>query len=648
MSFAPGSVGSSRFPSLQFLCLERVAGQASAWVWMGVHVAVAILMFWPVTSSASTPNECIGWGQGQPGNPPPSREAHSAIYDSARQQLVVFGGLLQSYAYFWKNDTWILPLDSPSEWSEVATTGPRPSERARHSAIHDPIRNRMIVFGGMDEYWNGVERVERYFDDVWALSLDGVPTWSRLAPTGLGPAVRAGHSAIYDPVRDRMVIVGGYRREPTGTGSGIYSRIVYEDTWTLSLTGEGSWQQLPIPTLPPYTGVFAAAGYDPVRDRIVLVNVAPEVWTLPLASSSGWIQTPVAGGRAGGRTARWVFGYDAAVDRMLFATDQLALSALSLDGDTLRWTAHQIYGPPQYRYEHYDAGIVYDPVRRRMIFALGNTSNETLAAEVFPDHFGLILTAIRPERGSVDRSPKKSCYSPGESVVITATPSGDHVFDDWDGDADGDENPMKIVMERNMVIQAEFDRPTAVLVSRFDANAGEGGIELRWGFADETRVQSVRIERAPAANGPWVDLPLETRIQDGITIALDPTTDGGNSWFYRLVVSLRDGSFATLGPVVSQPLELIRESAITSVSPNPSTGATRIQLAVARSGRVRLTLVDIAGRQVATLVDADHVAGRLTAAWDGAGDSGRIRPGTYFLRLSTADRNAVQRLVVVR
>jgi hypothetical protein len=59
----------------------------------------------------------------------------------------------------------------------------------------------MVVFGGID--------VDYLTNDAWALSLSGSPTWASLAPTGTWPSRRYGQSAIYDPVRDRMVVFAG-------------------------------------------------------------------------------------------------------------------------------------------------------------------------------------------------------------------------------------------------------------------------------------------------------------------------------------------------------------------------------------------------------------------------------------------------------
>ena len=60
----------------------------------------------------------------------------------------------------------------------------------------------MIVFGGVV----GGTRL----GDVWALTLGDAPSWTQLTPSGTSPSARYGHSAIYDPVRDRMVVFSGY------------------------------------------------------------------------------------------------------------------------------------------------------------------------------------------------------------------------------------------------------------------------------------------------------------------------------------------------------------------------------------------------------------------------------------------------------
>jgi hypothetical protein len=74
------------------------------------------------------------------------------------------------------------------------------------TAVFDPIRNRMIVYGGFD----AVSGSDQFFGDVWALDFDGTPTWSELTPAGTTPTGRDITAAAYDPIHDRMIFYGGW------------------------------------------------------------------------------------------------------------------------------------------------------------------------------------------------------------------------------------------------------------------------------------------------------------------------------------------------------------------------------------------------------------------------------------------------------
>ena len=112
--------------------------------------------------------------------------------------MVVFGGVDGST---YRNDAWALSLSGSPAWSALAPAGTLPSARYWHTAIYDPVRDRMVVFGGLAS--------SSLRNDVWALSLAGSPAWSALAPAGSLPHARYRHTATYDPVRDRMVVFGG-------------------------------------------------------------------------------------------------------------------------------------------------------------------------------------------------------------------------------------------------------------------------------------------------------------------------------------------------------------------------------------------------------------------------------------------------------
>jgi hypothetical protein len=230
--------------------------------------------------------------------PPPGRYAHTAFYDPVRDRLVVFGGWDGSRC----NDAWALSLAGSPAWSALTPAGNSPPARVDHTAIYDPLRDRIVVFGGSSE---GAS----YRNDVWALSLAGSPVWSELTPAGTPPPGRHSHSAFYDPVRDRMVAFGG-------TGGSLRN-----DVWALSLAGSPAWSELtPAGTLP--TGrVDHTSIYDPLRDRMVVFggndgNVRNDVWALSLAGSPAWSELTPTGTPPIGRTKHTAI-YDPPRDRMV-------------------------------------------------------------------------------------------------------------------------------------------------------------------------------------------------------------------------------------------------------------------------------------------------------------------------------------------
>lgn len=87
--------------------------------------------------------------------------------------------------------------------------------------------------------------------------------------------------------------------------------------------------------------------------------------------------------------------------------------------------------------------------------------------------------------------------------------------------------------------------------------------------------------------------------------------------------------------------------AFAGIAPNPFTRATTIHFAAPSRGRVRLTIHDLAGRRVRTLLDG-AAAGDAGGAvrWDGRDETGRALPaGVYFCRLAAGGAQAAKRIV---
>jgi hypothetical protein len=91
-----------------------------------------------------------------------------------------------------------------------------------------------------------------------------------------------------------------------------------------------------------------------------------------------------------------------------------------------------------------------------------------------------------------------------------------------------------------------------------------------------------------------------------------------------------------------------RESDLTLLSSNPTSGSARVQYSVSRAGRVRVEVLDVSGRVEQTLADRIHTPGRYVVNWDGVGRRGRSSPGLYFIRLVTPDQAMTRKLAIIR
>jgi hypothetical protein len=86
--------------------------------------------------------------------------------------------------------------------------------------------------------------------------------------------------------------------------------------------------------------------------------------------------------------------------------------------------------------------------------------------------------------------------------------------------------------------------------------------------------------------------------------------------------------------------------ALAPSAPNPFGAATRIRFSTARPADVRLRIVDVAGRDVVTLVDARFGPGGHSVRWDGRDAAGRAVPAGVHVQVLAADGARLARRVV--
>ncbi len=185
--------------------------------------------------------------------------------------------------------------------------------------------------------------------------------------------------------------------------------------------------------------------------------------------------------------------------------------------------------------------------------------------------------------------------------------------------------------------------PTEALLSRFECEPIDGGVRIAWQVSP--RFERVDVEQAPRPEGPWLvlvpDRGIEGEISPSVAEAID--REEPRDQYFRLVAYEPGGAATTFGPILLPAALASGSLAITSISPQPASGAVRIAYRLPRAGLCRLRILDVQGRVLSTLVDGAQRAGVSQGAWTIDRES-----GVYFVSLASRGRTVVRRVIVTR
>ncbi|MFN0094796.1 MAG: thrombospondin type 3 repeat-containing protein [Dehalococcoidia bacterium] len=208
---------------------------------------------------------------------PVAREGHTGVWDPDQERMLVFGGRGIAGHSSPLNDLW--SYRAATGWEEITPNGAlgSPPARVHHVAVWDTANDRLLVFGGVSaafDYGSGVG----FLGDLWEWTdLNG---WQLLVSEGIAgnPERQFGGSAAWDSLGQRMLMFTG----ETDTGM-CYDNMGHvapgtrnrKDVWSYSESA--GWvkltpsmtsycQALPGPTI----RIYATAAWDPVAQRLLV------------------------------------------------------------------------------------------------------------------------------------------------------------------------------------------------------------------------------------------------------------------------------------------------------------------------------------------------------------------------------------------
>jgi hypothetical protein len=131
-----------------------------------------------------------------PSQTPGVRNGHNMVYYFPSHSLLLFGGADQAKVY---GDTWTY---SQGQWEKVADNGPSP----RTFPCMTMADGYVLLFGGNAVLFGNDQHPVHYLDDTWIFR-DG--KWAKWNDDGPHPSARAEAAMAYDPLRKKVVLFGG-------------------------------------------------------------------------------------------------------------------------------------------------------------------------------------------------------------------------------------------------------------------------------------------------------------------------------------------------------------------------------------------------------------------------------------------------------
>jgi Galactose oxidase, central domain len=187
------------------------------------------------------------WVELYPSPAPPGRSGHAMTYDTARSQVLMFGGRTGGSSYL--NDTWVYKA---GVWTKVPTPS-APSPRRYAAAAYDPLRDRTVLYGGSTTAIppNAFLAVTTNVYDTW--EFDGT-TWTQRAAT---EPVLVEPTLTYDATRHEIIMVG--------TDLKFNTRMYRWDG------AAGSWVEI-TPTTLPRCALFSSMTYEKDSGKVLFTG----------------------------------------------------------------------------------------------------------------------------------------------------------------------------------------------------------------------------------------------------------------------------------------------------------------------------------------------------------------------------------------
>jgi len=207
------------------------------------------------------------------------------------------------------------------------------------------------------------------------------------------------------------------------------------------------------------------------------------------------------------------------------------------------------------------------------------------------------------------------------------------------------------------------DNPLPVNLIEFTASLSKEGVHLNWVTESEIENQGFIIERREDSS-VWREIANfinDSGLRGHGTVTYqneyeytDKLVQARTTYEYRLGdvdynTAITYHNTLTIKIEVTDIVAIPKEFSLKSAYPNPFNPITKLEYILPQASKVRLSVFDISGTIVRTLVNRQESAGNKQVYWNGKDDFGKnVSGGIYLYRIETEEYIATRKMLLLR
>jgi len=189
---------------------------------------------------------------------------------------------------------------------------------------------------------------------------------------------------------------------------------------------------------------------------------------------------------------------------------------------------------------------------------------------------------------------------------------------------------------------------TKIELAYFSAHDARGSVELEWETAVENNISGFYVYRSLKRDKDFTRINEDLITGERTYRLIDENVDVGKTYYYR-IDAVNVFGFAELTETISVTVNPPGTFELMQNYPNPFNSSTTIKYELPVGAKVRLTIFNMLGQEVKTLVNEYQEAGFHKVMWDGRNNAGiPVSSGVYIYAVKAGNFFKTKKMVLLR